>query len=267
MISNEREYRVNRRNTIELGYVIIPSNIDESARDQYVETCLNTERVAVLTINGEYILKAFVDKFTLQNIHFPKTNTEVGSTVVLITEPYYNQAFVVATVNRGDDSQCTSEGQYVLRKEWEGKVVSIIPDAKNGNLSISVESNDDSNGDVFIDVFNASKTSKFNLNVSGDINIRSSGDTNILAKGNVKIDSEKEITLGGKGDENVEINRAVLGDMLMNEFVNPLFDAIQQMVLTSPSGPTTPQPVNWAQFQQIKDNFEEKVLSKLNKLE
>lgn len=259
MESNIRSYRKNRRNSIELGYIAIPTDVD---RDNYVETCLKTERVSILTINGEFILKALIDKSVLQTIEFPQNSEELGSSVVLITEPYRNQAIIVGVLNRGDDSSCVSENQFLLRKKTDDFDVSIIGDSKNGNLNISVESNLDTGGDINIDILNKSNSSNFNLSVAGNVNLNIVGDTTILNKGTVKIDSEVEIINGAEN-----LNRSVLGDMLMNEFVNPLFDALEKMVLTTPAGPSTAPPVNWTEFLQIKNVFEEKVLSKLNKLE
>lgn len=252
MYSNIRQYKDNRRNTIEFGYIAIPSDVD---RDKYVETCLRTETTSILTINGEFILKAFVDKGVLQLLEFPEKYGTLGSAVVIVTEPFKNQANVLGILNRGDDSQCLSEKQFLLRKFNDNCNISILGDAKNGTLNLDVTKENNDNVILNINVKNKSGTGKLNIYVAGETNIKSIG-------GKLILDSD---TMIESGTEN--LNKAMLGDAFKTNFSDPLFDAIQKMVLTTPSGPSTPQPVNWADFQKIKDEFEDKILSKLNKLE
>lgn len=255
MYSNVREYKDNRRNTVNVGYVVLPSDADGDSRDKYVQNCISTETVTLLTIDGEFIFNSLIDKSVLQLIEFPKKFKEIGSAVVFITEPFKNQAIVIGVLNRGDDSQCLEEKQFLLRKFNETCNVSVLGDSKRGTLNIDLTRSDDKDTILNINVRNSSKKAKINLFVDGGVNIKASGDK-------ISIDSDTMIEFGTEN-----LNRAMLGDMFKTNFLDPLFDAIQKMVLTTPSGPTTPQPVNWADFQKIKDEFEDKILSKLNKLE
>ena len=80
-----------------------------------------------------------------------------------------------------------------------------------------------------------------------------------IGDGYVTIDSD-QINLGGQAEEAV-----VLGDKLKG-LLDRLFDAINNMTLTHPMGPTIPVPINAAEFASIKSDLDT-MLSPQNKTE
>jgi hypothetical protein len=235
MESNNRETRYNRRNTVTYGYITIPSNVD---RGKYVANCLLTNIVSIMTIDGEFILHCMIDSDLLQRIDFPDKFPDLGSGVLILTEPIKNQAFAVAKFNKGADSHLSNENEWRMRKVTKNGIIEVSGNADSGSVFIKAESYKDSGG-LFIDVSNSSDSAQLKLNVGGNINLYCKGDLNAQIDGKVTIYDKDDLTL--KSDtkiiQNAGSSPEVLGDKIVDQITKEsqaLTDSINAILNVTP---------------------------------
>ena len=177
-----RQY--NTLNPVDIGYVIIPTNVD---RDEFVEHCFAAEQISIAAAGGKAIIhNCYIDKFTLQQITFPKTSDELGDAVIYNLNGFDNKPIIVGVLSRESQTQMLEEGEFKLERTFGEKIVSINGRAKTGVLNINISDIED--GADFVININGSG-SKFTLNVEGEAVIYSDDKTSLISSNEIQLKS------------------------------------------------------------------------------
>lgn len=165
----------NKAYSVEIGYITLPTNVD---RDSYVETCCRTSTVSVyIERNGSVSHNCIVSRQVFQDLIFPESNDVLGSPVILISSPFFETYFVIATVPALDEITGFAEHIY-SKKIFDG----------DGSFDISASLAD---GTALISIFGSGKR-KLRINVVGDessVELSTNGNVDLTANGNVHVKS------------------------------------------------------------------------------
>ncbi len=148
----------------------------------------------------------------------------------------------------------------------------LAEDDREGNITIFLEGKDDGAGNIKIKVIgkDAQKDGNITLEMNGAFTINqinekdeiqaqiimdnTDGDEKIIL-----IDKHKNMFKTQKDGTIIETPKIRIGKTeTLKKIFDDLFTAIYNMTLKHPQGPTLPNPINWAEFNQIKkrvDNF------------
>lgn len=161
-------------NSLFIGYVVIPSNID---RDKYVDYCFRRERINIQPEGGGDVVKnCLVSKNIVSELSFPKSLDQLGSAVVF---GYCKRSpIILGVLNRTGDSQLLSENVFKKTVSSEVGVVSIEMKPEGG-LFVNVDSVFEGESNINITLTSKDNSSKFNVFCQGDINIYSEGETSL----------------------------------------------------------------------------------------
>jgi len=252
--------RVSDLSGISFGYIVLPRNVE---RDKYVvESCLNNKAHVYDNILKTYIGEVMVTDQLLNDIEFPKKPKDFGSAVII---GYLNRASIpvcLGTINNKKSYNNTKQNSFRFTKSFNGNMIEIFGDSESGTLSISTSGG--KNATILnIDV-SGKNDSSLNINVLGKTKIKTSKQTDIedsfgnsvslTNKGVVLTRSTKnngKIFLGGN---NVD-KKSVLGDELKT-IIEELIDAITQITVTTPTGPSVLPLLNAASFSLIKQKLD-----------
>ena len=161
--------------------------------------------------------------------------------------------------------------QFKRFKTEAGNLVSVVGDGKKGNLYVTVVGTEnDSGGQILINVQESSNKGVLKVSVQGDIQFINQNftmnclTTKIVSKTSIEaetddltVTAQKTIVLSAEdkisiGKENYEA--AVLGDTLKDDIISPLLSALKTDLMVStamgPSGPPLPNFV--AKIAQIE---------------
>lgn len=128
----------NPANAVSFGYVIIPTDVD---RDEYINTCLRTGRVSVMTEGGVFCRDIYVTNECFENIEFPLENGAHGTAVVIASNPYTGTPIIIGTYPRNDESRMRNqEDMYMFRKTFNDTTVSLLLDSHNKSAILNVSS-------------------------------------------------------------------------------------------------------------------------------
>lgn len=160
------------RNSAGIGHIIIPKDI---SRNKYVNNCFEQGTVSFITDNSEKVDNVKVSKHIWNELEFPTTPTKLGSSVVWVNVPKYNQPLIVGIIPKNDENIPHEEFEFQHKRYLEGfGLVEIIGNAKEQNLILQVNSSRNDIGELNVKVRNKSKNAKINLEVDGDFNINAS---------------------------------------------------------------------------------------------
>jgi hypothetical protein len=112
----------------------------------------------------------------MQRIKFPQNPGELGSCVVFVREPHKSQPIIVDVLSKRRENQMLRENTFKKRVWTNRSSVTVEGRADDGNLFISVESDDELGGSIFIDLKNKKNKGRFVVNCQGDIDISCDGD-------------------------------------------------------------------------------------------
>lgn len=166
------------RTAMNKGYIIVPNGVD---RNEYIETCLRTQRVSILVEGGGGVMhNCILSNHILQDIIFPENNITVqeegaeilGSGIIFFQEPYSGIIVIIAIIPKQDDLIYSSENVTKFFRTKNGKYASITIDGNSGSIIIN------SDGGVV------------GVNVKG----RESS-LEVVSEGSVNVSSEKNITI------------------------------------------------------------------------
>lgn len=173
----------NYLNAISFGYVIIPTNVD---RDNYIKTCFRTGRISVMLEGGVFLRDIYVTNECFDNIEFPSKSEEIGSAVVLGTNPYDGIPIVIGTFPRNDQSNMKAEeNSYVFRKRVGDTTTTLTIDPINKQISLDVDSL--SGGVVNVKSL-GSKDSLVSVESSGTVEVKADENVKIKSYTNLEID-------------------------------------------------------------------------------
>jgi hypothetical protein len=240
-----RDLIPNYKATLNVGYIIIPSNSQGENRDDFITNCFRRERVSVMLENGGMIQHdCNIVTHVLRDIVFPEASvsekvedkSRLGSLVVVLNEPYRDQSFVLGIVSKLDETNLFTEQEFRVVKGKNGNYAVLSIDGKTGSISIMTYGAE-AGGDLNINVTNQSGTAALNLGVKGNININVSGDANVYTKGNINLTpailnigdpTKKEAIL--KGDKTItELNKC-------KARINGIINAIKTGTITPGDG-------------------------------
>ena len=189
------------------GHIFVPPDVD---RDKYVKTCYKRERVSVILEDGQGILfNCYIDKQTLKDIRFPQTSKNLGSLVSVIKQ-YGKIGIILGAISYEDESSLMKEDDiFIERYDVDGNYSGLRGNAKEGNLSLKCENNENS-AILDITVSGKNNTGKINIRVNNEFNVRSTSKTNIESFGEVSLkslnkDNEGEYTEIKINNNNINI--------------------------------------------------------------
>ncbi len=153
-----------RRDSAGIAYITIPRDTD---REVYITQSFRTGTVSIITENGEVINDVRIGMLAMQVINFPQQQGQLGSLVSWVTVPRHKAPIIVDVYTKGDEVYDSSEEAFHIYRRNQQTGISVRGNAKNKNLTISVDSDDE---DVVLDlvVKAANNTAQFNVNVKGN---------------------------------------------------------------------------------------------------
>lgn len=125
---------------VNFGSVFVPKDI---SRDIWVKNCLKNQRVSLVR-QFTQIDNVIVPKNLVDQLIFPRTSKELGSRVLYITIPKFNQAVAVAIFNTDNETGDTVENTFKFGKKFEGTEVSVSGNANTGTLILKSDSGSNS---------------------------------------------------------------------------------------------------------------------------
>lgn len=235
---------------IGFGYIILPDNFSgKNKRNRYIQNCYRRERVSILPENGGTpIHDCIITKETLNNIEFPDETGGLGSGICFLTIKNSGKLVVIGTASKMDESGLGSENVHKVLRNSSGGHTLLIMDPNSGQIIVQ-NVNKEHSPTLKINLSGGSKKALFGLNVSGDVEVDVSDNINIkVRKGvNLKI-NDCEIDI----DDKILVKNEKES---LKKLVNDLFDAILQLTVTTPVGPSG-VPINSPVFTQLKTRFD-----------
>lgn len=191
-----KDFNPNHRASINFGYIIVPIDIPD--RDVFVTDCIRKRRVSIYVEDGGGALhNCSITLECLNNIKFPDYNKGeiLGSLICFFTEPFGNNAYVIGTLSKNDETDNRQENSnYIHRTSDTGS--SIVTIGKDGNINIDVYGENEVNGQVNIHISNRFQKGQLNLSVKGDINLNSEGNINVdSVNGDITINCEQNVSI------------------------------------------------------------------------
>lgn len=255
---NDRIGTQAKRYAINIAYVVLPSNVE---REKYIQDCIRNNTVDCLTETGDFIKDTFVARGLMSNISFPAKVRQMGTAVILVTVPKYNQCIVIGILPKGDEIEEIKEKQFYFVSETENGIVTLSGVGSDPGMYINIESFTDSGGDLIIDISNKSNTGNLKINVKGFIEV--------IAENNITVSSKTQIinqVLDENGDQKrmITINpdfillgegtEPVLLGNTTRDLLKDIIDAIAAITTTTALGP---MPIlNKAQVTLLKNNID-----------
>lgn len=236
----------NFKYTLSVGYIIIPDNFKgERNRDEFIQNCYRRERVSVMYEGGGLVKHdCFITVESLRDIVFPNVTvnerlnesssvSRLGSMVVMISEPYHDQAVVLGVISKLDESNLFSENEYRIVRKSGGNFALISINGKNGGIGITTFG-ENSGGDLNIMVSNNSNSAKLNIGVRGNVVINVTGNVDLISAGDINLKPNKL----NIGEENLE--PTIKGDVTVeelnkdNDILSSILDIITGSTIMEP---------------------------------
>lgn len=165
---------------LEKGYITIPYKVDKK---NFIETCLRTGTVSVITDGGNFRNEILITNEALQNINFPNEEGGYGTQVIIASLPYRTTPVVIGTILNDDQSPAWKENIHRFMKINDKTSVCIEEDADDKSINIIV---------------NSEEATEINISSVGTeesvLNIQSSGKANIIADKEINAISYEKIT-------------------------------------------------------------------------
>lgn len=238
------------------GWIIVPPDVN---RDEYIQTCHAKQQVSIVTdISTTTLNNVTVSQESMEFIEFPTEEEFLGSQVVYVVLSNNSSPIIIGVLSKDRQSFLIGEKQFKFSKTYQGKEVTIVGDAKNGNLLIKTYSDNEESGSINILVYNKQKKGLLKVDVQGDIVFLAKNIT-IKCK-EAYINATDRIDLGIENFES-----AVLGNTLLDEILTPLIDAISTMKVATAMGPSgVALPDTQQKLTQIKNKLNSILSKKVN---
>lgn len=166
--------------TVEIGYVILPTGVERSA---FVKTCDENLRVSVVTDrNGSVIHNCLVTEQVYQYLKIPQTTDEVGTPVVMVKTNYNEKPIIIATIPATNQASVFQENIYKkLIQDDEGSFL-VQASLVNGTMLVNIEGT-------------GSRKLKINVNgeEGGGVELNTNGDKVEVINGKVSVKSFSQI--------------------------------------------------------------------------
>lgn len=271
--------KIETQTYVGLGYIIVPPDTD---RGEYITTCYAKETVSFYPdAGGVSYNNIHLSVEALQEIEFPEGSERFGSCVVFILHPTQKIPIIIGVINKLSESLTLNYKEFKLQKSLGENSVTISGRGDRGNLFVSVNSDDEYGGKINIKISKTTKDGEFILEVQGNIKIISTklsfeneeieilSETSAIIKtkeftleaDNIKFKGKKLIELGEKN-----LEKAVLGDTLLNDIIKPLLTALKTSPLVTPGTTGVINPIILTQLESIETKLSS-ILSQKVKLE
>lgn len=216
-----RNRKPNGKNSIDIGYIILPPNLTQT-RENYIAYCYRSNMVSVYTENQSFYNNVLIDNDKLQQIVFPDTDKHsdgrlnLGSKIVIVNEPVNNTSIIIGVLAKTGTSDFHTENKFRLQRKLKNNLVEITGNGNDGSLFLKVESSEPEGGQIHINISNDSNSGKLNVNVRGDMNLYTTGDLSINATHNIKLKVSN-------ADESINTSLLIEGATLkINEGTQPI---------------------------------------------
>lgn len=257
-MTDERIGIFSRRYTVNIAYVILPSNVE---REAYVQHCIRTNTIDCITETGDFIKDAMVSKGVMSNIIFPQETRKMGSAVILLTVPKQGRSIAIGILPKGDEIDVIKEREFYFVSETDRGIVTLSGVGSDPGMYINIESFTEEGGDLVINISNKSNSGSLRINVKGYIEV--------FAEDYIKVSSKEEVVnevLNDNGDvlRSITINKdfVLLGEgtepVLLGETTKQLLiDIIDEMANISTSTALGVMPLlNKIQVMALKNNID-----------
>lgn len=184
---------ISKRNSAGVGYITLPLDID---RNTYIRNCFKRGAISIVLEDGGVIDDVSILQEAFSKLIFPRTSSELGSTVFWVNIPKRNQPVVIGTLSKSNEFIGLTENEFSFRKDSEFGFVEVSGNGKNGDVNVMVNHNQD-RGKINIIASNKSSTAEVNVKVKGNVNVYSTNQLNLTAESelNMKIGSSQLDTL------------------------------------------------------------------------
>lgn len=160
---------------IGMGYILLPNDVD---RTNFIETCYRKKRVTIIgDSDGTVFVDCYILQEALQNIQFPEKSGEMGTPVIWVSMPFISQPVVIGTFPSTTKIPIRGEEEFSIRRTFEGGMVSIEGDAKDGTLVVNVKG--------------GSKFGALKVSVEGGENSA----LDLFSEGSVRVTANKEVNV------------------------------------------------------------------------
>lgn len=157
------------REGITIWNVMIP--IDQP-RGDYIENCMNTETVSVVSRYGEVLHDVPIPDYLLDRVEFPQPG-KLGSEVVIsfVHEDRNHYPYVVAARKLRNNFRHNKEHTMRLEKRTENSGAEILLRGDKGQVIIGVNSSETEGGKMILNITNSEGNAELQVNVRGAVNI------------------------------------------------------------------------------------------------
>ena len=250
----DREPLPGTRDSISLWAIYLPSDRD---RDEYIKNCFFTNTVTLVR-GAEVKHRVPIPVSLLREITFPVDSQDIGSQVLCASLPYQDKPFVIQVYQSPSNYSTGNEKVSVIKKTFLGKNVEIVMDVNTGTLDLNVDSDEDTGGEINLNVSNNSRTAQLNVVCNGDINVNNDGNVNVIStkKISLKLDTQVEgedINEVILTKESIKLNESDEPILLGNKTIQLISDLLDILGKDSAG----PYPLlNNAQYIQLKDKLD-----------
>lgn len=215
------------------GYVIIPPDQQENAREDYIKRCVRRCRVSILLEDGGGVAHdCYVSKQVMKDIEFPEKFGITGSPVLFHLDAMHNVPMIYASFQKEDESELLQENERKLKGENGENFAEIGVRGENGEIYLNVDSDESNGGIVNINVKNQNRTGKMNINIIGDSDIYTSNECKIKSNNSVDV-RVKNVTTDDEYSVKVDkTNGIVFNDNVLDSFIADINKLTDQINLT-----------------------------------
>lgn len=154
----------NGDHTVEIGYVILPENVD---RQSFVDTCNATSRVSVvIDRSGSVIHNCLVTDQVYQDLKIPETTGVVGTPVLLMKTRYNEKPIVVGTLQPTNSDRVYEEDVTERIFKDSNGVILARASVKDGYVLLNVSGLGERKLSVIV---NGDEGSGIEVNTNGDM--------------------------------------------------------------------------------------------------
>lgn len=192
---------------LEKGYITIPYKVDKK---NFIETCLRTGTVSVITDGGNFRNEILITNEALQNINFPDEEGGYGTQVIIASLPYRTTPIVIGTILNDDQSPAWKENMHRFMKINDKTSVCIEENADESSIDITVNSEEKTDINI-ISVGN--EESEIKLQSSGKVNVIADKEINATSYDTIVskiVNVESEAEEPGKEERSITMNLSSL---------------------------------------------------------
>lgn len=166
----------------------LPVDID---RQKFIKQCYRTGTVFVLGVDNQFEANVLVSRELIHRLKFPNKQSELGSTVLCITDRIYGTSKIVGLFQDVESEQeIFEENQWRIFKVNGESFVDLDAKANTGELNFTVHSGGNKNVSSNFRFLNAQIEAELNIEVQGVLNIDVDDEFNLFTQRLLNIEIE-----------------------------------------------------------------------------